>query len=144
LQFFFEAGALPNIMSRYPSIDNVISLQQALEGIIVDDLKKLKALLPDPRKLTRKADLVDGIRSQLLGDNLRKVWAKLDDIQKAAVAEVIHGEDGYYLPEIFRAKYGELANFGTSDRSGTNREPSLLCLFIYGNQIPYDLVEIFW
>ncbi|TAE39527.1 MAG: hypothetical protein EAZ90_22770 [Oscillatoriales cyanobacterium] len=128
-------------MSRYQTINNLVSLQQALEGIIVDDLKKLKALLPDPRKLTRKADLVDGIRSQLLGENLRKVWAKLDDLQKAAVAEVIHGEDGIYFPEIFSAKYGEPANFGTSDRYGTNREPSLLCLFIYGRQIPYDLEE---
>ncbi len=126
-------------MSRYPSIDSVISLQQALEGIIVDDLKKLKALLPDPRKLIRKADLVDGIRSQLLGENLRNVWAKLDDLQKAAVAEVIHGEDGYYFPDIFSAKYGEPADFGTSDRYGINKEPSLLCLFIYGRQIPYDL-----
>jgi hypothetical protein len=134
-------GALPKIMPRYPTIDNLLSLQQALEAIIVDDLKKLKALLPDPRKLTRKADLVDGIRSQLLGENLRKLWAQLDDLQKAAVAEVIHGEDGYYFHEIFRAKYGESANFGTSDRYGTNREPSLLCLFIYGSQIPYDLEE---
>ncbi|MCC3410801.1 MULTISPECIES: hypothetical protein [unclassified Microcoleus] len=128
-------------MSRYQTINNLVSLQQALEGIIVDDLKKLKALLPDPRKLTRKADLVDGIRSQLLGENLRKVWAKLDNLQKAAVSEVIHGEDGIYFPEIFSAKYGEPANFGTSDRYGTNREPSLLCLFIYGRQIPYDLEE---
>jgi len=128
-------------MPRYPTIDNLLSLQQALEGIIVDDLKKLKALLPDPRKLTRKADLVDGIRSQLQGQGLRKIWEQLDNLQKAAVAEVIHGEDGYYFPEIFRAKYGELANLGTSDRYGTNREPSLLCLFIYGSQIPYDLEE---
>ena len=129
-------------MARYSTIDNLFSLQQALEGIIVDDLKKLKALLPDPRKFTRKADLVDGIRSQLLGENLRKVWAKLDERQKAAVAEVIHGENGYFFPEIFMAKYGEPANFGTSDRYGTNREPSVLCLFIYNNQIPYDLEEI--
>ncbi len=135
-------GALPKIMPRYPTIDNLLSLQQALEGIIVEDLKKLKALLPDPRKLTRKADLVDGIRSQLQGQGLRKIWEQLDDLQKAAVAEVIHGEDGYYFPEIFSAKYGESANFGTSDRYGTNREPSLLCLFIYGSQIPYDLAEL--
>ena len=128
-------------MSRNKTINNLFSLQQALEGMIVDDLKKLKALLPDPRKLTRKADLVDGIKSQLQGENLRKVWAKLDDLQKAAVAEVIHGEDGLYYPEIFSAKYGESANLGTSDRYGSNREPSLLCLFIYGRQIPYDLEE---
>lgn len=128
-------------MSRNKTINNLFSLQQALEGMIVDDLKKLKALLPDPRKLTRKADLVDGIKSQLQGENLRKVWAKLDDLQKAAVAEVIHGEDGLYFPEIFSAKYGESANLGTSDRYGSNREPSLLCLFIYGRQIPYDLEE---
>ena len=128
-------------MSRNTTINNLFSLQQALEGIIVDDLKKLKALLPDSRKLTRKADLVDGIKSQLLGENLRNLWAKLDDLQKAAVAEVIHGEDGIYFPEIFSAKYGEPANLGTSDNYGYNREPSLLCLFIYGRQIPYDLEE---
>lgn len=128
-------------MPRYPIIDDIITLQQALEGIIVDDLKKLKALLPDNTKVTRKADLVAVIKEQMQGQNLKQVWMQLDDIQKAAVAEVIHGQDGYYHPHVFRAKYGQEPDWGKSDRYGYQQEPSLLWLFFYGRTIPYDLEE---
>ena len=36
----FAAGELPKIMPRYQTIDDVPTLQEALEGIIVEDLKK--------------------------------------------------------------------------------------------------------
>lgn len=128
-------------MPRYPTLDNITTLQQALEGIIVDDLKKLNALLSGDRKLTRKADLVAGIQKQMQGQNLKQVWGQLDDLQKAAVAEVIYGSDGCYDHDLFVAKYGQQPDFGKSDRYGYNREPSLLCLFFYGTAIPYDLEE---
>ncbi|MBE9184816.1 hypothetical protein IQ270_08855 [Microcoleus sp. LEGE 07076] len=128
-------------MPRYQTTDNIITLKQALEGIIVDNLKKLNALLPETRKLSRKADLVAAIKEQLHGQKLKQVWMQLDDLQKAAVAEVVHGSDDHYYAEIFRAKYGQYPNWGTIDRYGYNREPSLLCLFIYGSTMPYDLGE---
>ena len=40
-------------MPRYQTLDDVPTLQEALEGIIVEDLKKLNALLSGDRKLTR-------------------------------------------------------------------------------------------
>ena len=128
-------------MPRYQTIDDVPTLQEALEGIVVEDLKKLYALLSGDRKLTRKADLVAGIKQQMQGEKLKQVWAQLDDLQKAAVAEVIHGSGGGYDADVFMAKYGQQPNWGTSDRYGYNREPSLLCLFFYGTAIPYDLEE---
>lgn len=126
-------------MPRYPTVDSITTLQQALEGIIVDDLKKLNALLSGDRKLTRKADLIAGIKNQMQGKNLKQVWEQLDELQQAAVAEVIHGSDDGYDPDFFVAKYGEEPDFGKSDRYGYNREPSLLCLFFYGTAIPFDL-----
>ncbi|MGB7893543.1 MAG: hypothetical protein WCF82_16770, partial [Microcoleus sp.] len=92
-------------MPRYQTIDDVPTLQEALEGIIVEDLKKLNALLSGDRKLTRKADLVAGIKQQMQGEKLKQVWAQLDDLQKAAVAEVIHGSGGGYDADVFVAKY---------------------------------------
>ena len=128
-------------MPRYQNIDDITTLQQALERITVDDLKKLKALLSDTRKSTLKADIVAVIKEHLQGQSLRKLWAQLDDLQKAAVAEIIHGQDGNYYADIFRAKYGQDPNWGKGDPYGYKREPSLLCLFIYGNSVPYDLEE---
>lgn len=128
-------------MPRYQTQDDVTSLEQALEGMIVDDLKKLNALLSGARKSIRKADLVAGIKEQMQGEKLKQVWAQLDDLQKAAVAEVIHGSDSCYDADIFVAKYGQQPNWGNSDRYGYNREPSILCLLFYGTAIPYDLEE---
>jgi hypothetical protein len=136
-------------MPRYQTLDDVTTLQEALEGIIVEDLKKLYALLSGDslrdsfasRKLTRKADLVAGIKEEMQGQKLKQVWAQLDDLQKAAVAEVIHGSGGCYDADVFVAKYGQEPNWGKSDQYGYNREPSILCLFFYGTAIPYDLEE---
>ncbi|MGB3265631.1 MAG: hypothetical protein WBA89_16930 [Microcoleus sp.] len=61
----FEAGVLLKIMPRYQTTDNILTLQQALEGIIVKNLKKLNALLPETRRLIRKADLVAAIKEQM-------------------------------------------------------------------------------
>ncbi|MEG3850555.1 hypothetical protein QT971_25720 [Microcoleus sp. herbarium19] len=128
-------------MPRYQALDDVTSLEQALEGMIVDDLKKLNALLSGNRKSTRKADLVAGIKEQMQGQKLKQVWAQLDHLQKAAVAEAIHGSDGCYDHDLFVAKYGQQPDWGSSDRYGYNREPSILSLFFYGAAIPYDLQE---
>lgn len=128
-------------MPRYQTLDDVTTLEEALEGMIVDDLKKLNALLSGAGKSTRKADLVAGIKEQMQGEKLKQVWAQLDKLQKAAVAEVIYGPDSCYDADVFVAKYGQQPNWGTSDRYGYNREPSVLCLFFYGAVMPYDLQE---
>jgi hypothetical protein len=55
----------------------------------VDELK-VRATLTHTRAPTRKAALVEHICQYLEGHRLRVVWQGLDDLQKAAVAEVAH------------------------------------------------------
>jgi len=40
------------------------------------------------------------------GDRLQTVWRTLDELQRAAVAEVVHSEGTYFRADRFRAKYG--------------------------------------
>jgi hypothetical protein len=55
----------------------------------VADLNKLAALTQ--RELpTRKADLAAVMMKYLQGEGLRKVWQGIGDLQRAAVAEVVH------------------------------------------------------
>ena len=94
-------------MPRKQVVDVVPSLLQALECLTVEALKKLYELFQSGHKLNRKAELVNGITSQIQ-DNLEKIWQKLDRLQKAAVAEVVHSDDNnYYQDKSFVAKYGQ-------------------------------------
>ena len=69
------------------------TLQNALfDHMNSDDLKKLGALTK--QKLpSRKGDLVDVITRHLEGDGLQTAWRGLDELQRAAVAEVVHSEE---------------------------------------------------
>ncbi|NJL88667.1 MAG: hypothetical protein HC916_01835 [Coleofasciculaceae cyanobacterium SM2_1_6] len=129
-------------MARYQTIDVILNLQQALEGINVEDLKKLNALLLGNSKLLRKAELVAEIVRQMQGENLKKVWEKLDQFQKAAVAEAIYGAEATYYPEVFVAKYGQEPSWGKKSNAYSWRlEPSLLCLFFSDYRVPPDLQQ---
>ena len=55
------------------------------------------------------------------------MWQYLDDIQKAAVAEVVHSTDSAFPADRFRAKYGRLPNFGTASRGRTRDEGPRRC-----------------
>jgi hypothetical protein len=70
-----------------------------------DDLKKLGALTKE-KLPTRKADLAAVIMRHLAGAGLQKVWQSLDELQRAAVAEVVHSEENHFPGYRFRAKYG--------------------------------------
>jgi hypothetical protein len=72
---------------------------------------------------------VEHICQYLEGDRLRAVWQGLDDLQKTAVAEVVHSPGAVFPAERFRAKYGRLADFGTLSLGSRDRRPSALRLF---------------
>jgi hypothetical protein len=127
-------------MPRKQAINVIPNLLQAIECLTVEDLKKLIQLFQSGHKLNRKAELVNGIASQVQ-DNLEKIWRQLDQLQKAAVAEVVHSDDNNYRDESFVAKYGQQPNWGTGDRYSRQRQPSLLCLFFYSKVMPADLKQ---
>ena len=128
-------------MPRKQIVDIIATIQQALEMQTVDNLKKFCALLSTNLKLTRKADLVTAILPHLEGKNLQKIWQQLDELQKAAVAEVVHSAGNDYRADAFVAKYGQKPNFGKGDRYSYAYQPSLLSLFFYQGVMPSDLKQ---
>src|SRR6266542_148206 len=110
---------------------------------------ELKALV----RLTKNAspgpkpDFAKHILEFLQGDRLRMVWQSLDDLQKAAVAEVVHSMDTDFPADRFRAKYGKLPDFETASPGRTQGlGPTPLRFFFYGGAqqggvMPDDLKE---
>jgi hypothetical protein len=124
---------------------NIPTVAEAVNRHTVEELKKLCALLPTSEKLARKGELAAFILRHLEGENLRALWARLDETQRAAVSETIHATQGRFLAERFQAKYERAPNWGSSRNPieymyGYKKpEPSLLALFIYQDQVPDDL-----
>ena len=103
-------------MTRYDIDGGIPTLAAALsEHLNVDELKGL-ATLTHTRAPTRKAALVEHILTFLEGDRRRTVWQGLDDLQKAAVSEVVHSPRTTFPAAHFRAKYGRLPDFGSLSR----------------------------
>ncbi|OLC38821.1 MAG: hypothetical protein AUH28_01535 [Acidobacteria bacterium 13_1_40CM_56_16] len=115
------------------------TLQNALfDHMNSDDLKKLGALTK--QKLpSRKGDLVDVITRHLEGDGLQTAWRGLDELQRAAVAEVVHSEETYFPADLFRAKYGRDPVWESNEENRYYRKPSPLCFFFYKGIMPDDL-----
>ena len=60
----------------------------------------------DPAKASFK-EIVDLFyRSMMEGDGLQRLWARLDQLQRDAVAEVVHSATNRFVDDAFRAKYG--------------------------------------
>ena len=128
-------------MRRHPSDGRIPTLDVALvEHMNAEDLKKL-AKHTRQKIPTRKADIAAVIKEHLAGDRLKSVWQGLDELQRAAVAEVVHSSSTHFLADRFAAKYGRSPNWGTADTYGYRREPSPLQLFFYGGVMPDDLKE---
>lgn len=133
-------------MKRYDIDGRIPTLAVALsEHMNADELKVL-ATLTNTSAPTRKAELVDHILTFLEGDRLRTVWRCLDDLQKAAVAEVVHSPGTTFPAERFHAKYGTLPDFGSVSRWPRDQPPTALRFFLYavepgGGVMPDDLKE---
>jgi len=126
-------------MKRYHANEGIPTLRVALMKYMnADDLKKLakhtKQKIP-----TRKADIAAVIMRHLDGERLETVWQSLDELQRAAVAEVAHSSSTKFLADRFHAKYGRGPNWGTADKYGYRRSPSPLGFFFYGGVMPDDL-----
>lgn len=134
-------------MNRLPLGEESLTLKTILtEHRRVEELKRLAAICRKNKEPlpTRKTDLAKLIMDHLEGDGLHLVWEELDELQRAAVAEVVHSDSTEFDPGRFRAKYGADPSFGTADNRGTRLEPSRLGLLLYdiyghGTRLPADL-----
>ncbi|MGH9328693.1 MAG: hypothetical protein ACRD2B_18650 [Terriglobia bacterium] len=128
-------------MKRYDLNGGIPTLRLALnEYMTGEELKRLAALTAT-KLPTRKAELADLVARHLAGERLHAVWQRLDELQQAAVAEVVHSESTTFPTTRFQAKYGKAPDWGTSDTYGYNRVPSPLCFFFYSGVMPDDLRE---
>ena len=128
-------------MKRYDVDGGIPTLKTALsERMNADALKKLAALTGE-KLPTRKADLAAVIIRHLGGERLRTIWQCLDEVQRAAVAEVVHSGSSRFVANRFRAKYGRDPSWGSLDRYRRNEHPSPLCFFFYDGVMPDDLKE---
>ncbi|MBI5446543.1 MAG: helicase-associated domain-containing protein [Deltaproteobacteria bacterium] len=135
-------------MARTTSLESSHpSLQAALEEAYGADTLKAFAGLVGLRGVTRKAEVARALAEALLGHDLRgprleELWARLDDLQRAAVSEALHGAGCTFQGERFRAKYGAMPSWGAL--SAWKPEPTLLGLLLISGvppRVPPDLAE---
>ena len=121
-------------------VKNPDTLLEYLNNLTVDDLRKLGRHVPDNMP-TRKDEIVDVIhRAMMTGDGLPRLWTRLNQLQRAAVAEVVHSPTNRFDANAFRAKYGDDPDWGTQQNTWSSvREPSILGLFFYRYEMPTDL-----
>lgn len=91
--------------------EDIPSVAEALSRYTVEELKRLLALLPATEKPERKVELIALILRHMQGQPLREPWSRLDELQRAAVAETVHSPDGRFDAQRFKAKYGHSPDF---------------------------------
>ena len=124
---------------RFDAGEGIPTLALALENMTVAELKPLVDLTGE-RPPTRKADLAEVVVRHLQGERLEVLWRGLDELQRAAVAEVVHSSSTQFSGDQFYAKYGREPNWGSAGKFGYSRNPSPLYFFFYGNGVmPADL-----
>ncbi len=129
-------------------------LRETLQGYTVARLKELVRVCGGPGpEGNRKEQLVRYLFERLTDTgSLAELWQDLDPLSKKAVAAAYHG-GGTFNEEAFAAQYGEvpgrrgadvLHDFGGGIQVvyGYRRESQPLDLFIHGNRLPRELVEL--
>jgi hypothetical protein len=123
-------------LSYRQSEDWIPSVSEALNSINAPAVKQLATLASTGPLPTRKAELIGLVSARLEHDDvLRGTWERLDHIQRAAVAEVVHGHSPRFEHDRFLAKYGRSPDWGTLDaypRRSTG--PTALQLFFCGGR----------
>ena len=111
-----------------------ITLKEALQSLVVADLKDLIRYVPEAEAVGRKDELIERISDAMKGAKLQSIWLKLDTLQAAAVAEAVHHPQGEFSSQRFRAKYQGDPSFeaagAQSSRYSSNKK-SALALFIH-------------
>ncbi|MDJ0577198.1 MAG: hypothetical protein QNJ65_18825 [Xenococcaceae cyanobacterium MO_234.B1] len=123
-------------MPYYQNPEKIPTLLEALNNTNVDQLKSLLSLLPVSDIPKRKAELVDATYRALQGDTLGKLWTELDELQQAAISEVVYSDSSQFEGQRFKAKYGKLPNFGILGDYYKKGNPTKLRLFFYH----YDII----
>ncbi len=82
-----------------------VTLREALESYRVDELKQMAGLVMQ-KVPTRHGELVAAIMAAMSGDGLEVLWARLNEIEQAAVAEAVCGPGGYLSHARFIANMG--------------------------------------
>lgn len=129
-------------MKGYYVNGEIPTLEAALSDFMrADELKELAALTKEKLPV-RKADLAAVIVNHLHGERLRAVWQSLDELQRAAVAEVVHSHSTRFPADRFRAKYGQDPTWEKTGKDEYHRIPSALRFFFYDNGVmPADLKQ---
>ena len=109
------------------------TLKSALAGYTVDNLKRLASLTGEKPPM-RKVDIAAVIVRYLQGQRLHTVWQGLDELQQAAVAEVVHADSAWFDAARFRAstekihtgarKTGTAATAGTRHYVSSSTDPT--------------------
>ncbi|MFB2836857.1 hypothetical protein ACE1CA_20205, partial [Aerosakkonemataceae cyanobacterium BLCC-F167] len=95
-------------MPYYQNPERISTIAEAVENQSVEQLKKLVTFLPTTQKAARKAELVSLVVNYLNKTNLFELWRKLDNLQQAAIAEIVHSSETQFDAVKFKAKYGQL------------------------------------
>lgn len=111
-----------------------MTLKEALQSLLVADLKDLIRYVPDAEAVGRKDELIEKIADAMKGATLHAIWLKLGTLQAAAVAEAVHHPQGEFSPQRFRAKYQGDPSFdvaGAQSSRYSSKKKSALALFIH-------------
>jgi hypothetical protein len=121
-------------MKPYIDDKTVGGIELALGSMREKELRKLATLTGEKVSASRKLDIANVVLRYLEGERLRAVWEGLDELQRAAVAEVVHSPSATFDAGRFRAKYGGDPNWGSKE--GYDLKPSPLCFFFYKSMLP--------
>ena len=126
----------PNLPTTYcpKDIAMPIMLKEALQSLVVADLKDLIRYVPQAEAVGRKDELIERISDAMKGATLQSIWSKLDTLQACAVAEAVHHPQGEFSPQRFNAKYQGDPSFevaGTQSSRYASKKKSALALFLH-------------
>jgi hypothetical protein len=119
-----------------------MSIRDGLDRETAETLKWYARLLGGDKRIIRKAELISLIAGHLQGDHLRELWRGLDHIQQAALAETIHSQNLRFDEARFRAKYGQIPDFGSKhyrSYAHTKTGPTLARLLLHPGGIASEL-----